>query len=98
MTTAKTAAANLIAAATASERAARVKVAAANGMTVEQVAASDIVRNSVAVKASHECMAILRDRTKAMAALARVALIPETDAGSCYIAGALIVAAILAND
>lgn len=93
-----TAVQNLLTATTTSEsgHAARATKAAANGMTLEQIAASEIACGSKAVVASAECRAIFQDRSKALAAFDRIALIRETDKGSCYIPAEQLVAAILA--
>lgn len=74
----------------------RATVAAANGMTIEQIAAAEIARGSKAVIASAECRAVLADKCKAMAALDRIAAIDATEPGSSYIPADALIAAILA--
>ena len=68
--------------------------AAKNGMTTDQFAASMTLRNKD-VTASAECRQVLADKEQALAALDRIALIPETEAGSPYIPSDLLIASIL---
>ena len=93
-----TAVQNLLTAKTTSDsgHAARAAKAAANGMTIEQLAASEIALGSKTVCGDAACLSVFQSRDLAIAAFDRIAAIPETDAGSCYIPCAKLVAAILA--
>lgn len=92
----KTAVQNFIANLDASSLANRESKAAANGMTIEQLAASELATGDKAVLASAEFAAICRDKAACIAAFDRIALIPETDKGSCYIPVDKIIAAFVA--
>jgi hypothetical protein len=67
-----------------------------NGMTVEQMAACRILMGCKAVTSHPAFAAIAADRAASLSLFDRVALIPETNKGSCYIPDALLVAALTA--
>ena len=69
--------------------------ASKNGMTAEQFAASMMLSDK-GVRSNSDCIAVLKDRAAAIAALDRIALIDETESGSPYIPSDKIIAAILA--
>jgi hypothetical protein len=70
--------------------------AAKNGMTVEQMAACRLMTNCKAVKSHPAFAAIASDRAASLAFFDRIALIPESDKGSCYVSDEMLVAALLA--
>lgn len=74
----------------------QIEKAALNGMTLEQVAASEIAANNKEVITNAGCLAVFRDREARLAAFDRIAAIEETDKGSSYIPTEQLIAAILA--
>ncbi len=90
----KTAVQNFLDNLDASARANRESKAAANGMTIEQLAASELATGDKAVLSSPEFAAIARDKAACLAAFDRIARIPETDKGTCYIPVPQIIAAL----
>lgn len=79
-----------------SHKASREATAKVNGMTVEQVAASEIVVNRKELHSNPEIMTILANRETAIAALDRIAAIEATEEDSVYISTEDLAAVILA--
>lgn len=88
-----TSAQNLINSFDSNALASRMTRAEANGMTLEQLAASEITLANRAVITSPEFAAVAKDKALCLAVFDKIAQIPETDKGSSYIPTEQLIAA-----